>query len=49
MFWWFRRGNQLLGYESRDVSKDAYASTVRMPDGSERVERFTDPQALHDR
>ena len=29
--------------------KDAYELTIRMPDGSEVVERFSDPTALHNR
>lgn len=49
MFWWFKRGDQLLGYESREVSKDAYELTVKMPDGSKRIEHFANPQELHDR
>jgi len=44
-----QRGDQFLGYESREVSKDAYELTIRMPDGSERTEQFEDPTALHDR
>jgi len=49
MFSWFKRGAQFLGYESREVSKDAYELTIRMPDGSELVEQFSDPTALHNR
>jgi|SoimicMinimDraft_4_1059732.scaffolds.fasta_scaffold194969_2 hypothetical protein len=49
MFWWFKRGDQFLGYESREVSKDTYELTIRMPDGSERIEQFGDSTALHDR
>jgi hypothetical protein len=33
---WFKRGDQFLGYESREVSKGAYELTIRMQDGSER-------------
>ena len=39
----------VLGYESREVSKDACELTIRMPDGSELVEQFSDPTALHNR
>ena len=49
MFWWFRRGEQFLRYEARQASKDTYELTVTMPDGSERVERFTDQTALAER
>lgn len=49
MFWWFKRGDQFLGYESREVTKDAYELKTRMPDGSERIEQFGNPAALHDR
>jgi hypothetical protein len=49
MFWWFKRGDQFLAYESREVSKDAYELKIKMPNGSERTEQFGDPAALHDR
>ena len=49
MFWWFKKGDQLLRYESRRLASDAYELTIRLADGSERSERFTDPAALHDR
>lgn len=49
MFWWFKRGDQFLGYESRAIAPDHYQIIVRMPDGTERIERFTDQTALSDR
>ena len=49
MFSWFKRGAQFLGYESRKLSTDAYELTIRMPDGAERIEQFSDSTALHDR
>jgi hypothetical protein len=49
MFSWFKRGAQFLGYESRQLSTDAYELTIRMPDGSERIEQFSDATALHER
>jgi len=49
MFWWFKRGDQMLRYESRQIAPGAYELTVRMPDGKEQVERFTDQAALADR
>jgi hypothetical protein len=49
MFWWFSRGDQFLRYESRAVGPEAYELTVRLPDGTRRVECFADPIALHER
>jgi hypothetical protein len=49
MFWWFKRGEQFIGYEARQVGSDFFELTVRQPDGSERVERLNDQQALLDR
>jgi hypothetical protein len=54
MFWWFKRGEQFIGYESRmtvasEHSLPVYELTVRLPDGTERVERFDDEAALQER
>lgn len=49
MFWWFQRGKEFIRYEARELGKDAYELTVVMPDGTERVEHFTDQTALKDR
>lgn len=49
MFTWFRRDNEFIGYEAREVEAGQYELVVRMPDGTERVERFSDQQALTDR
>lgn len=49
MFTWFRRGDQYLRYEAREVSRGVYELTILQPDGSETVERFSDEQALADR
>ena len=49
MFWWFKRGDQFLGYESRAVTASEFELTVRLPDGTEQVEKFTDQTALRDR
>ncbi len=49
MFWWFQRDGQFIRYESREIAKGAYELTIIMPDGTERVERFTDETALNDR
>jgi len=49
MFYWFKRGNDLVRYEAREVSRTQYELTIVGPDGVERVERFDDPTALHAR
>ena len=49
MFWWFTRGDQFIRYEARQVGPDVFELTLRLPDGSERVEHFTDPDALVER
>jgi hypothetical protein len=49
MFWWFQRGGEFLRYEAREVADDAYELTVVMPDGTARIERFTDQTALQER
>jgi hypothetical protein len=49
MFYWFQRGADLLRYESRQISTHAYELLVVMPDGNERVEAFTDSEALKHR
>ena len=49
MFWWFQRGGEFLQYEAREVAADAYELTVIMPDGTARIERFTDQTALQER
>ena len=49
MCWWFKTRRsivQFLRYESREIATDAYEFAVRMPDGTERVERFADPVVL---
>jgi hypothetical protein len=54
MFHWFKRGEQFIGYESRMTAANenalpVYELTVRMPDGTERIERFDDQTALSER
>ena len=49
MFWWFKRDNDFMGYETREGTANVYELVVRLPDGSERVETFSDAAALHDR
>jgi len=40
-FSWFKRGAQLLGYESRKLSTYAYELRIRLPNGSQRIEQFS--------
>ena len=49
MFTWFRRGDEYLRYESREIAKDAYELTILRSDGTETIERFSDQEALADR
>jgi len=46
MFTWFRRGGEFLRYEAREISRNAYELTILLADGTERVERFADQDAL---
>jgi hypothetical protein len=46
MFWWFKRGDQFLRYESRAVTTGTFELTVVMPDGTERVEKDTDQERV---
>jgi hypothetical protein len=46
MFWWFKRQDDLLRYESRDLPSGGYELRIVHPDGSERVETFEDVQSL---
>jgi hypothetical protein len=49
MFWWFQREDKFIRYEARKCANDVYELVELMPDGTERVERFTDETALKDR
>ena len=49
MFTWFRRNAEFIGYEARQISIGAYELVVRQADGTERVETFSDQQALMNR
>ena len=49
MFYWFKRGNESLRYEAREVSATRFKLTIIGPDGVERVERFASAEALHER
>jgi hypothetical protein len=49
MFTWFRRGDEYLRYEAREIAKGAYELTILRSDGTETIERFSDQEALADR
>jgi hypothetical protein len=49
MFWWFKRDEQFIGYEARKLGPEAFELTVRHPDGSQDIERFTSEDALLER
>lgn len=48
MFYWFQRGKELVRYEARALF-DAYELVIVGPDGTEKVERFGNPEALERR
>lgn len=48
MFYWFQRGKDLIRYEARSLL-DAYELVFIGPDGTERVERFGNADALEKR
>jgi hypothetical protein len=45
VFWWFQRGGKYLRYETRETN-GTFELRVISPDGSERVETFTDSSDL---
>jgi len=49
MFTWFRRNAEFIGYEARQTSTRSYELVIRQADGSERIEAFSDQQALLNR
>jgi hypothetical protein len=46
VFWWFERSGSYLRYEAREGPSGTYELCVINPDGSERVERFSDSADL---
>jgi hypothetical protein len=46
VFWWFKRRDDLLRYEARDLPAGGYELRIVEPDGNERVETFDDASAL---
>ena len=49
VFWWFKRGNDYVRYESREVKPGAFELRFIDVNGSERVETFDDARRLEDR
>ena len=49
MFTWFRRGDEFLRYEAREISRGAYELTIMRSDGTETIERFSNQEALAER
>jgi len=49
MFYWFKRGEESLRYEAREVSPARFELTIVGPDGIERVEPFESADELHRR
>jgi hypothetical protein len=49
MFTWFQRDAEYLRYEARQISRTAYELTILLGDGTTRVERFSDQDALAER
>ena len=49
MFWWFKRHDDLLRYEARQLPSGEFEFCVIDEHGHERVERFKDGDALHAR
>lgn len=49
MFYWFKRGEQLIQYESREVSPTRFELRITGRDGIESTECFDDSDSLHRR
>lgn len=45
VFWWFERSGKFLRYEAR-ANAGGFEFCIIEPDGSERIERFTDSRDL---
>jgi hypothetical protein len=46
MFWWFKRGDSYVRYESRQNDNAAFELRIVNEDGSETVERFDTEEEL---
>jgi hypothetical protein len=49
VFWWFKRGNEYVRYESREVGPNAFELRFIDANGAERVETFEDSRQLEER
>jgi len=49
VFWWFKRGNEFVRYESRQVKPGAFELRFVDTDGGERVETFDNERVLEAR
>jgi hypothetical protein len=49
MFYWFKRGDESLRYEVREISPTRFELTITSADGIERLEVFETAGALHHR
>jgi hypothetical protein len=46
VFWWFERGGSYLRCETLEMASGGYELRIVGPDGTERIERFTDAREL---
>ena len=46
MFWWFERGGRYIRFESHQMTAGQFELRIIDPDGTERVEHFTDSRDL---
>jgi hypothetical protein len=49
VFWWFKRGNEYVRYESRELRPGSFELRFVDVHGDERVETFDDPRRLETR
>jgi hypothetical protein len=49
LFYWFKRGRDLIRYEAREIAPAHFELQITEPSGIERIERFDDEVALHRR
>jgi hypothetical protein len=49
VFWWFERGGRYMRCETRFVRDNRYEFVTTMPDGVERIEEFTEANAMAER
>jgi hypothetical protein len=49
MFWWFERGGHYLRCEATQPSAGSFELRLTQPDGTEKVERFSDSTTLWER